>query len=94
MRQYFKTKIREYIDAVLSKYSDGTIEFVSDYLGDLANLEVEELVDNEWIASSADKDKRELRLTYLETGSDEDLFSSTNQFDEICEALQLSEKYN
>lgn len=88
------SQIDEYVTSALAPYSSETIEFVEEFLNDSANLSTYELEGDSWVCTPNEQDIKELRLEYLEAGSDEGLIESTSQFDKLCEILSLARKYS
>lgn len=94
VKAIIRDEIKKYTDAALSEYPDDTVDFIKEYLDDCADLSVFEFDGDDWISTSNESDLKELRLEYLEVGSDEGIIESIDEFDRLCEIVNLIYKYS
>lgn len=94
IKKTLKANMLKAADTILSKYSNDAVILVQEYLDETEDLSVITISDDSWIEDSAEDDLRDLYLTYIETGCEEGYFDSKKQFDEICNALRVVDKYS
>lgn len=87
------SKFNDGCDAILEKYDEYAIELAQDYLDDVENSDTILISNRAHKAASIEKDLTDLRLTYLDTGFEEGLFSTVGEFDTLCDALRIKDKY-
>ncbi len=94
LNKLISDRMSETLDSFLSKYSSEVIEFVQDYINETDDVSVVSLQDGEWVDNDDQRTIRETRLSYIETGLDDGLFSSIREFDDLCNVLKLQNKYS
>lgn len=90
-----KDKFTSACKAILSNYSNEAIELAQDYLDETEDVESFLLQGEDVISSPIEDDEqKQLLLTYLDIGAEEELFDSAKQFNEVCSALKILNKYS
>ena len=79
---------------ILSKYSEDAIDLLSSYLDEAGDVSGADFNGGLTDAAGLQDYLRDLKLEYIESGEEYELFDSPKQFDEICNALIIIDKYS
>ena len=80
-------------DSILAKYDEYAVELAQDYLDDTEDALSILMRRTDREREFTREDLADLKLTYLDTGFEEGLFRTVGEFDILCDALRIKDKY-